>query len=685
MKFLYFLFIVRTIMSQPLYLNYQVQEDYIPIIGYHQIGDTTSSTIITREHFRDQVDYLTNTYGCNWITMETLVNYVNNKEKLPTKACVMNFDDGTTSHFNELCTLNTHKVPATWYIATDNIGTANGYYMTWDDVTELDLRTHDIEAHTKTHARLSDLTYNEQYDEIVGSKTDLENRGYTVKTFAYPYGDYNDDTLTIVSSNFDIGRDTRQDRSWKDVRTPVVSFNDDYLLHFYYIKPEGYTGQEFTNIIKYTGWWQFEDNYKIVSGSLSYTSSSSYLPTDTSYAILPMYNNGDEISTQFLTKYQGDFTIDMLIHNSTIEIGFTVYIDGVEYTPNSFGLYDVNMLYFQTSSGREFYNFYVNIETLSAGLHTLNIKNINGKRIYLDKFRIFSNVDQTFSDVHSYPDCNPEIDNYCSCDFFPTPSPTETSEPDPFCNNGILNGNICCTTSCGSCGGSGCGSRDGGPSNCCGSQITKAGNSCSDQSAPCLVTATPSPTLKPTTSPTEIGQTPSPTVFVNSDPFCDNGILSPSGDVCCESQCGTCGGSGCSSRPGGGSSCCEGTIETANNLCIDNTAPCVMTDITKFPTLSPSSSPTVYITPSPTQTGETFNPTYSPTLHPTQTPTINMGDLMCDNGILSPSGDVCCESQCGTCGGSGCGDRPGGSSSCCEGTIEKSNILCIDNQAPCVM
>ena len=36
---------------------------------------------------------------------------------------------------------------------------------------------------------------------------------------------------------------------------------------------------------------------------------------------------------------------------------------------------------------------------------------------------------------------------------------------------GVQSGNVCCAKTCGICGGEGCGTRPGGNSNCCKSQI----------------------------------------------------------------------------------------------------------------------------------------------------------------------------------------------------------------------
>jgi cysteine-rich repeat protein len=55
----------------------------------------------------------------------------------------------------------------------------------------------------------------------------------------------------------------------------------------------------------------------------------------------------------------------------------------------------------------------------------------------------------------------------------------------------------------------------------------------------------------------------------------------------------------------------------------------------------------------------------------------------CANGIRK--GRLCCASSCGTCGGSGCGSRPGGAKKCCGGKIEKSRVTCRDGRPPCII
>ena len=64
----------------------------------------------------------------------------------------------------------------------------------------------------------------------------------------------------------------------------------------------------------------------------------------------------------------------------------------------------------------------------------------------------------------------------------------------------------------------------------------------------------------------------------NSVTPCSNGLPGVElGDVCCPESCGTCGGIGCSSRPGGASECCTSYTKSLGPKCGDSgAAPCLM-------------------------------------------------------------------------------------------------------------
>ena len=58
------------------------------------------------------------------------------------------------------------------------------------------------------------------------------------------------------------------------------------------------------------------------------------------------------------------------------------------------------------------------------------------------------------------------------------------------------------------------------------------------------------------------------------DPTCKKGVKA--GTYCCAASCRTCGGTGCSQRPGGAAACCTGSIKQSGRSCKYNLPPCIM-------------------------------------------------------------------------------------------------------------
>jgi len=179
----------------------------------------------------------------------------------------------------------------------------------------------------------------------------------------------------------------------------------------------------------------------------------------------------------------------------------------------------------------------------------------------------------------------------------------------------------CCPDTCGTCGGDGCHLRPGGATSCCTSRITET---CDVANLPCIATEhmdTPDPAVTP------------PPTYCPTDTIAD-----ASGEKCCVKSCGSCGGFGCNTRPGGQWACCTSTVTA---LCSTGARPCVADDDTEPPTGCPTA-----------------------------------------NSVMDSSGTKCCPSYCGTCGGYGCNTRPGGASNCCTSNI---TVSCSANnyQPPC--
>lgn len=73
---------------------------------------------------------------------------------------------------------------------------------------------------------------------------------------------------------------------------------------------------------------------------------------------------------------------------------------------------------------------------------------------------------------------------------------------DPSCETGIIEGDICCAKSCGTCGGVNCGSEKGGAGNCCSGHIEKSQKYCDENSPPCIIGPTPNPPTPATSNVT---------------------------------------------------------------------------------------------------------------------------------------------------------------------------------------
>ena len=402
-------------------LNYPVQEDFIPIFGYHKVlpdDETIDATSeIHNSTFREHLDYYTNTMNCSWITMNTLADHVNNKTKLPTNACIMTFDDGSFYDWEYTRPiLDEYGIPATFYIITGRVGTASAtgadgssrsYYMTWDEINALVDKGHAVGSHTVNVSQgmiTENLTYDEMMYQMNQSKIDLENQtNTTVKTFAYPLGEWNQTVLDIMQIlNYSIGRDTSKDNTWRDRRPLTISTDSDYIYHFYYHKPELQNVTELANDVAYRGWWQFEEDYNIDVDTDSGVITITGEPTNTSYAIVYLDDTGDRITNDFLIQNPDNFTIEVFGYTSYDTEGTTtpytrlnrtdVWIDGVEiqqYYNSSKTVATGDC----TNDGSWYYcPYYVDVELTTAGVHNISIEADNAP-IRVDKWRIWSETD----------------------------------------------------------------------------------------------------------------------------------------------------------------------------------------------------------------------------------------------------------------------------------------------------
>lgn len=390
--------------SNPKTKNIQVyeQEDMLPILGYHHILDNdikiTSPTLeIHVSDFEKQIDYLTNVEGCRWFTFSDIMNnFVLKNEKVPKRACILNFDDGRKDHFtNGFRVFDKYGAVATFYIIAQRAIGNNEAYMNLNDLDTLyrngnEIGSHTVDAGTLLSAeyKQNDLTY-----QLAESKKMLEDQGYAVDTFAYPRGEWSNNIVTLVKGYYLAGRDTNKDNLWRDMRTTTVGFTQDHIWHMHYFKPELLDPKELQKVVGYNSWWQFEEGYKVnKDNGQKIRELSSYDPTDNSYGVVDLNDVGDSISNKFIVSADGSYMIQSFLTVNTSgsqnysEDTVDIFVDGLLQK----NIKDINAE--KCSIYRnQYYCGYSVYSKLSKGIHVLTIES-KIKGIKLDKFKMYRSL-----------------------------------------------------------------------------------------------------------------------------------------------------------------------------------------------------------------------------------------------------------------------------------------------------
>ena len=168
----------------------------VPILMYHsfQVEEDKLIPYVSPEIFDHQMEFLVkNHYSV--VGPDKAIAYMTGLEKMPAKTVVITADDGHENFYlNAYPILKKHNLPATFFIATDNIGTKG--YLSWKQLREMsDSGLITIGSHTKSHPWIPTISVDEKklWDELAGSKEILEEGlGKSVDFFCYPAGAFND-------------------------------------------------------------------------------------------------------------------------------------------------------------------------------------------------------------------------------------------------------------------------------------------------------------------------------------------------------------------------------------------------------------------------------------------------------------------------------------------------------------
>jgi peptidoglycan/xylan/chitin deacetylase (PgdA/CDA1 family) len=146
----------------------------------------------------------------------------------PIKAAIITFDDGMLSQYTYAKTiLDKYIFKATFYIICNSVDKENR--MNWNNIQILEQEGHEIGSHSMNHKRLSKLSEEEMKYEIIQSKRCLQENGFNVTSFSFPYndGDNNKNILKIIADNYYIARTASEPLMLFQCRSENVEDDDD--------------------------------------------------------------------------------------------------------------------------------------------------------------------------------------------------------------------------------------------------------------------------------------------------------------------------------------------------------------------------------------------------------------------------------------------------------------------------
>jgi peptidoglycan/xylan/chitin deacetylase (PgdA/CDA1 family) len=226
----------------------------IPILMYHSIQSMPRSTLMRSLHvppkrFAFQM-WMLKLLGYKALSLKNLKPYLSGEKR--GKVVGLTFDDGYQNNLTYAApVLLKYNFSATCYIVSNCIGLSNIWdmdqgiaqmpLMNENEINEWLSLGMDIGAHTRTHIDLTKASEKVAYNEINGSKVDLEKKFNTsITDFCYPFGRFNHLLAEVVkSSGYNSsttmlrGRVNSKTDSYKIPRIPI---NHHTLPHLFLSK-----------------------------------------------------------------------------------------------------------------------------------------------------------------------------------------------------------------------------------------------------------------------------------------------------------------------------------------------------------------------------------------------------------------------------------------------------------------
>jgi len=194
-----------------IFINFPLFADSAVVFMYHRFGESTyPSTNITNQQFQYQMNYLQKNNYKVW-KLSKIIKYIKDKKQLPAKTVALTIDDAYISTYtNAYPILKSKNFPFTMFVNTDAIDNKSKFYISWEQMREMDKDIVEFANHSKSHDYLIqkhnelDIDYkNRVILEIQGAQLRLQEElgsdtNENPRLLSYPFGEYDSKLVNII-------------------------------------------------------------------------------------------------------------------------------------------------------------------------------------------------------------------------------------------------------------------------------------------------------------------------------------------------------------------------------------------------------------------------------------------------------------------------------------------------------
>lgn len=174
----------------------------IPVFVYHVVSknpDMNNQYQFSLTEFKSQMDYL-KAGGYTTLAIDKYFNIINKTATMPVKPVLLTFDDCTEDFYSNVYPiLKQYGMKATQFAVSDWIDTPG--HMTAEQLKTVMANGIDVQNHTADHSDLNKLSHDRKYSIINDATAKIVSfTGKTTLFCAYPYGNYDADTILVLKA-----------------------------------------------------------------------------------------------------------------------------------------------------------------------------------------------------------------------------------------------------------------------------------------------------------------------------------------------------------------------------------------------------------------------------------------------------------------------------------------------------